>query len=311
MDQPQLIQGTFFDIQGFSVHDGPGCRTLIFFKGCSLSCAWCCNPEGLSTFPEPLYNASKCIFDDLCIIACPHHAIKKNGNSLNFTRTICEDCTTHDCVKACCTGALRLGGFTMGIEKLLDVIQRDRQYWGSDGGITLTGGEPFLQPDFARQILKRCFESYIHTAVETCCNVPWESIEPSLPFIDWILFDLKQTDNQKHLRWTSRGSSLILDNARRLAESFKGRLMFRMPVIPGFNDDDLSVHKISDFIKSIGKDEINILPAHHLGKEKYKLVGKGYYTEDLKTPSNADLLRIQSIFEWHKIRCYIGSETPF
>lgn len=311
MVYPELTHGTFFDIQGFSVHDGPGCRTLIFFKGCSLSCAWCCNPEGLNAFQEPLYNASKCSFDELCIRACPDQAIIKNDNSLLFNRNLCRDCSTYDCVNACCSGALRLGGYQLKIEELFDVIQRDRQYWGSDGGITLTGGEPFLQPEFTAQIVKRCYDYYIHTAVETCGNIPWENIERSLNWIDWIFYDIKQTDNRKHLRMTLKGNKLILDNARRLAKSFKGRILFRMPVIPGFNDDEASIHQLSDFLNSIGKDEINILSVHHLGKEKYNLVGKRYYTEDLRIPNSSDLQKVQSIFESHKIHCYIGSETPF
>jgi len=311
MVQSELIRGIFFDIQGFSVHDGPGCRTLIFFKGCSLSCAWCCNPEGLNAFPEPLYNASKCVFDELCMQACPNQAIGKNGQELVFNRNLCRDCTTYNCTKACCSGALRLGGYTLGVEELFTIIQRDRQYWGDEGGITLTGGEPFLQPDFAVQILKRCYDSFIHTAVETCGNVPWDNIERSLNYIDWIFYDLKQIDNRKHLLMASKGNNLILDNARRLAKVFKGRIIFRMPVIPGFNDDEANIHQLSDFLNSIKKDEINILPVHHLGKEKYNLVGKGYYTDDYRIPAIEDLQKIQSIFQSLGIRCYIGSETPF
>jgi pyruvate formate lyase activating enzyme len=311
MVQPELTHGTLFDIQGFSVHDGPGCRTLIFFKGCSLACAWCCNPEGLNPFPEPLYNASRCLFDELCIVACPHQAIAKNGIGLLFNRNLCRDCTTYNCVQACCSGALRLGGYKKNVDELFSLIQRDSQYWGSDGGITLTGGEPFLQPYFAEQILKRCHDSFIHTAVETCGNVPWERIERSLDWIDWIFYDLKQMDTLRHTKMTSAGNKLILDNARRLSNSFKGRLIFRMPVIPGFNDDEDHILQLSEFINSIGKNEINILPVHHLGKEKYNLLGKGYYADDLKTTSNTDVLRIQAIFESHGIQCYIGSETPF
>jgi pyruvate formate lyase activating enzyme len=311
MVQSELIHGTLFDIQGFSVHDGPGCRTLIFFKGCSLNCAWCCNPEGIQTFPEPLYNLSKCTFDELCINACPTHTIEKNSHQLVFNRSLCIDCITYNCITACCSSALRLGGYTQGIEEVFNVIQRDRQYWGSEGGITLTGGEPFLQPDFASQILKKCFDSYIHTAVETCGNVPWKNMERSLNWLDWIFFDIKQTDNLKHNRMTSKGNNLILDNARRLAGSFKGKLVFRMPVIPGFNDDEENINQLSGFLKSIKKTEINILPLHHLGKEKYNLVGKVYYTDDLRIPTNEELLKIQSIFESRGIRCYVGSETPF
>jgi pyruvate formate lyase activating enzyme len=311
MVQPELITGALFDIQGFSVHDGPGCRTLIFFKGCSLSCAWCCNPEGIHAFSEPLVNASKCSFDELCIFACPKQAITKNGNDLDFNRKVCRDCTTYDCISACCSGALRLGGYNIRMDELFEIIQRDRQYWGSEGGITMTGGEPFLQPEFAEQILEKCYTAYIHTAIETCGNVPWTNIERSLKWIDWIFYDLKQADDLKHAAMTSQGNSLILDNARRLAKYFEGRLIFRMPVIPGFNDGEDNIFRLSGFLDSIGKNEINILPLHHLGKEKFKLVGRGYYTDDLTIPTKEDLQKIKSLFESNGVHCYIGSDTPF
>jgi len=303
--------GVIFDIQGFSVHDGPGCRTLIFFKGCSLRCAWCSNPEGLNQFPEPLYNSSKCTFDGLCIKACPHNAITSAGDHLVFDRKLCNQCTTYDCASACCTSALKIGGYYIEIEELFQKIQRDRQYWGSNGGITLTGGEPFLQPDFAANLLEKCYKSYIHTAVETCGNIPWKNIAPSLDFIDWIFYDLKHPDNEKHFSMTSAGNDLIFQNAKRLSENFTGRLIFRIPVIPGFNDDEQTITSLAEFIKTTGKDEINILPVHHLGREKYTLTGRNYYTDNFIVPGNTEMTKIRNIFEYEGIRCYIGSDTPF
>lgn len=311
MLRPELKKGILFDIQGFSVHDGPGCRTLIFFKGCSLHCKWCSNPEGLNIFPEPLYNNSKCLFDNLCIHACPGNAIKVTGNELQFDRLVCEVCLNYECRNACCSGALNIGGYSIGIDELFETIGRDRQFWGNHGGITLTGGEPFRQPDFAKDILKRCYNSYIHTTVETCGNVRWNNIEPSLEYLDWIFYDLKHIDPVMHRAMTGAGNELILENARRISNVFEGRFIFRMPVIPGFNDDENTILQLSRFLNSIGKHEINILPVHHLGRDKYKLTGNNYYTSDYAVPSQESLRAIQIFFESDGIHCYIGSETPF
>ncbi|MCK9219014.1 MAG: glycyl-radical enzyme activating protein [Bacteroidales bacterium] len=311
MDRTKLIHGTLFDIQGFSVHDGPGCRTLIFLKGCSLHCAWCSNPEGISPYPEPLYQISKCTFDGLCIEACPHHAIKQNLEHLVFDRSLCSTCNTFECTSACCSGALRKGGFQITVDTLFKKITRDRQYWGEGGGITLTGGEPFTQSGFVQALLKRCYETFIHTAVETCGNVPWKNIEPCLPWLDWIFFDLKHIDSKKHKQCTGSSNHLILQSAAKLAISFPGRIIFRMPVIPGFNDDSDHIASLCDFILSTGRQEINLLPVHHFGREKYNLLGQTYYTKEFNSIPHLEIERIRSQMEMSGIRCYTGSETPF
>jgi glycyl-radical enzyme activating protein len=324
MDRSELIHGTLFDIQGFSVHDGPGCRTLIFFKGCSLHCAWCSNPEGISPHTEPLFNAGKCKLDLVCLAACPHDAITVDGSlPLAFDRHACRTCKTHACIEACLTGALRLGGFEITIDSLIARINRDRQYWGPGGGVTLTGGEPFAQPLFARELLKRCYEAYMHTAAETCGNVPWENIESSLPWLEWLFYDLKHMDPAKHAGMTllnaggdggMHGHSVherILDNARKLSECFEGRLIFRMPVITGFNDDDSNIDATARFMIENGRTEINVLPLHHMGREKYSLLGQEYYTKNHSIPSSADMNRIMERFSMSGITCYPGSETPF
>jgi len=331
MVQTKLASGHIFDIQGFSVHDGPGCRTLVFFKGCSLECAWCSNPEGRSFLPEPLYRESKCTFDGLCIKSCPHKAISvlKIGDcdQLIFDRGICDTCTTFDCAEACCSGALNIGGYDISAEDLYLRILRDRPYWGEGGGITLTGGEPLAQPEFASNLLKRCYDGYIHTAIETCGNVPWENYEMALPFIDWIFFDLKTLNEDQFIKFTSpvagitndkparpvmaSSFSRIVENAGRIAKEFPGRLIFRLPVIPGFNDDVANITETAQFILSTGRNEINILPLHHLGREKYNLLGKKYGAWDFKIPGNPELQKIKDQFESQGIACYNGSETPF
>ena len=323
MAESKLTIGHIFDIQGFSVHDGPGCRTVVFLKGCSLECDWCSNPEGISFSPEPLFRESKCTLDALCVKVCPHAAIAISSNGgadvLTINRNFCAKCNTYDCVKACCSGALCLGGYETSVEDVYKTINRDRQYWGGGGGITLTGGEPFAQPEFTFELLTRCYNAFIHTAVETCGNVPWDNYEKSLPCIDWIFFDLKTMDESKsyqiigtanHLS-TCPPVPLILENARRLALEFPGRLIFRLPVIPGFNDDLENISKTADFILSTNRKEINILPLHHMGREKYNLLGKKYYTTDFKIPDQDELHKIAHQFESMGITCYIGSDTPF
>jgi len=331
MVQEELTRGTIFDIQGFSVHDGPGCRTLIFFKGCSLECPWCSNPEGISPYPEPLWRRSKCTFDRLCLDACPHNAITialdEDGDRLLFDRQFCSECKTRECAGACLSGALSIGGYQATAGEVFAKITRDRSYWGAGGGITLTGGEPFMQPEFALELLKRCYEAYIHTAVETCGNVPWKNYERSLPYIDWIFFDLKNMDEPRatqlihHLVHPSTRPPVhssarplvpsILNNARRLADAFPGRLIWRIPVVPGFNDDPENIEKTAQFIRSTGRTEINLLPLHHLGREKYSLTGRQYGSGNIGIPSGKNLEEIASHFGSFGIKCYIGSDTPF
>ncbi len=311
MGTPQLTGGYLFDIQGFSIHDGPGCRTLIFLKGCPMRCEWCSNPEGIRPFSEPLYNPSKCTMDLLCKEACPYEAITVADQSLLINRDICRTCSTNACMDACFTGAIRKAGYFITMADLFKKIQRDRQYWGANGGITLTGGEPFLQPDFAKAILKKCFESFIHTSVETCGNIPWGNISQSLDWLDWIFFDLKHINPVKHKKATGTTNNNVLKNARVLAEKFPGRLIFRIPLIPGFNDDENSLSELAEFILSTGKEEVNIIPAHHMGREKYNLLGQSYYTKEFKIPSADDLFKASQYFTKAGITCYLGSDTPF
>lgn len=305
-------KGSVFDIQGLSVHDGPGCRTLIFLGGCTLNCFWCSNPEGINVKPSLMYAEAKCIACGNCVGKCSQHALSLNEEGkLNIVREICRGCDSPDCLTECYTDALRLSGYEISVEKLYEIIRRDRQFWGRDGGITLTGGEPLLQPDFALEILRRCHEDYIHTAIETCGNVPWKNLQEVLPFLDWIFFDLKHMDYGRHHYATNSGNSLILENARRLSKSFEGRLIFRLPLIPDFNDSEENLNSVISFLNEIGRNEINILPLHHLGREKYQLLQRDYLGSPYLIPSNEKLRTIRELFRGSGVDCFIGSETPF
>ncbi len=305
------ISGNIFDIQGLSMHDGPGCRTLIFLNGCTLNCFWCSNPEGLSVNPVPMHFASKCIKCNNCIEACSYNAIERNNGNLFIDRNLCKECIDKECVNNCYTDALKLSGYEISISKLLQIIKRDRQFWGQDGGITLTGGEPLFQINFAKEILKLCHDAYIHTAIETCGNVPFENYLQAMPYLDWIFYDLKHLENDFHKQGTGAKNNLILKNAEKIAKEFEGRLIFRLPLIPGFNDSEDNIIALINFLKKIKKDEINILPLHHLGREKYPILNKEYTALKYPVPGKEDLEKIQSRFEENNIHCFIGSNTPF
>ena len=303
--------GFVFDVQGFSVHDGPGCRTLIFFNGCTLNCSWCSNPEGIPVKPPLMYYYSRCIGCGNCAESCPHKAIRLTDGKPGIDRLICSSCETKNCIETCYTDALQSGGHEITVSMLMKQIRRDRQFWGRDGGITLTGGEPLLQIDFAAAILSACHEACIHTAIETCGNIPWKNFQRIIPFTDWIFFDLKHFNKTEHKKAINASNALILENARRLAREFPGRLIFRMPLVPGFNDSPENLNSIISFLRETGKNEINILPLHHLGREKYRLLGKSYSAESNPVPSPELLMELEKKLLDEGIKCYSGSETPY
>jgi len=304
-------KGYIFDIQGLSVHDGPGCRTSIFLNGCTMNCFWCSNPEGINRKPSLLYFSSKCIACGNCISNCSQNAIRIENEKLKISRQLCAVCEKQSCIDECFTDALRLSGYEITVSKLFEIIQRDRQFWGSAGGITLTGGEPLLQIDFVKEILSKCHHAYIHTAIETCGNIPWKNFQAVIPYIDWIFFDLKHLNSQEHKKATNAGNSLILENAKLLSKEFDGRLVFRLPLIPDFNDSKEDIDSIISFIKKTGRNEINILPLHHLGREKYQMLNNNYLGSNFPIPTNEKLRDIEKAFKAYGIDCYIGSETPF
>ncbi|MCG2725230.1 MAG: glycyl-radical enzyme activating protein [Elusimicrobia bacterium] len=309
-----IQKGTIFDIQGFSVHDGPGCRTTIFLKGCPLNCKWCCNPEGIAPYPEILFYKSKCAINDCdgeCIESCPNAAIIGGKKSANINTLKCGKCNGFACVSQCYYDAIKISGINLSAEELMKKIRRDRQYWGAQGGMTLSGGEPLSQIEFTAEILKKCHDAYIHTAIETCGYAPWKSYERILDYTDWIFFDIKHMDSAAHEKETGLPNDLILENAKKIAASGKCRLIFRMPLISGFNDSRDNIIATADFISNAGTKEVNILPFHNLGRSKYSLLGKEYHYKNAPSFKLKDVSEIKKIFQKRSIKCYPGSETPF
>lgn len=300
-----------FDIQGLSVHDGPGCRTLVFMQGCTLNCSWCSNPEGISFNPSLLYNIEKCRLDGNCMKDCEFDAIEIVDNKLIINRIFCNECIDYPCLVNCYTKALRISSKKMKVSELFRVVNRDRQFWGQDGGVTLSGGEPLIQIDFVEEFLSRCHDAYIHTAIETCGNLPWKNYQRLLPYLDWIFIDFKHPDPTKHRLLTGADNYLILENISNLTKEFSGRLICRIPLIPEYNDSDETIEKYIDIFKELNIKEVNILPLHHLGREKYNLLNQEYKMDSSLTPSVQRLKEIDSQFMHAGIVSYVGSRTPF
>ncbi len=279
--------GVVFNIQRFSVHDGPGIRTTVFLKGCGLSCFWCHNPEGRHPFPEIQFFPDRCIACRACVEACPHAAHEFVGDVHVFHRDRCEVSGT--CVETCYSRALQVDGSPMGVDEVLEEILHDRPFYeASGGGVTLSGGEPTLHGDFARAILAECKSHSLHTAIETCGDCPWESLEELLPLTDLIMMDIKHLDAHAHREATGRSNERILDNARRLALTVKP-LVFRTPVVPTVNDAPEVITAIASFVHGLhalrkknldGRTQAGIsfelLSFHKLASEKYRSLGMEY-----------------------------------
>lgn len=261
------MNGIIFDIQRFSVYDGPGIRTNVFFKGCNLRCLWCHNPESQLLKPQLMLYKSKCTGCGECLKIC------KN--------TFTADCTACGrCVAVCRNDARKIAGEKVSADYVVETVLRDKEFYKtSGGGVTLTGGEPLLQPDFAEEILKKCKAQGINTAIETAANVDTAILERLLPYLDNVLCDIKCIDEEKHRALTGVSNKLILENAQMLKASGKN-VVFRMPVIPTLNDDE--VIKASDFA---GDTPLEILAYHETGCSKYEALGKEYTLSHITPPT--------------------------
>lgn len=310
-------KGLVFDIQGHSVHDGPGSRTLVFLAGCPLRCEWCANPEGMEFRQKIRYLSSKCVGCLRCVQVCPKQAIsveegEQGEKLLKINRDLCSKCETLDCAKACLNEAIVISGRWMTVAELLGILRRDRKFWGPKGGVTFSGGEPLFQKNFILQALKKCREAYIHTGIETSAYVETDFFLKALSYVEFAFIDIKNMDTNRHKEKTRVHNELILKNIEALASSnWPGRLIIRTVIIEGFSDNDENIIATADFLKKVGLDEINILPFHRLGDSKWTQLGKRYKYRDQREPSEEKMKHIQQLFLDRNIACYIGYSTPF
>ena len=305
--------GLIFDIQAHSVHDGPGTRTAVFLNGCPFACAWCCNPEGLRVRPVVLFREARCVRCGRCAEACPRGAVRSlAGEPPRLDRELCAACASHECVANCYHEGLVLSGRRATVEQLIAIFQRDRQFWGSGGGVTFSGGEPLLQRDFMRPLLARCREIRINTCVETTASVPPDWFMEAAAMLDWVFVDLKHMDPAAHRAGTGSDNRLTLENLRRLAGSdLDCFVVVRIPVIPGWNDGEANIRATARFVRECGLEVINLLPFHRLSESKWRQLGLAFPYADQPGLERADLAQAAGWVRDEGVTCYTGWETPF
>ncbi|BBB91136.1 MAG TPA: glycyl-radical enzyme activating protein [Methylomusa anaerophila] len=290
--------GYVFNIQQFSVHDGPGIRTMVFLKGCPLRCRWCSNPESQDTRPELAYNPNKCIglaACGSCLKACPHKAIRPADNDKPAVdREVCRRC--FNCTTACPTTALHTFGQLMTVDDILAVVESDNVFYSrSGGGLTVSGGEPLLQGDFTLALLKEAKRRRLNTAMETSGYAHWQTLAEACRYLNTLIYDIKCLDAGRHRTHTRLPNQLILENFNKVTAAFPDLpVLVRTPVIPGFNDTEADIAAISDFLKGRAGVSYELLPYHRLGQQKYEFLGIEYPLGGTSL-NEATLARLQAV----------------
>lgn len=289
-----------FNIQRFSIHDGPGIRTTVFLKGCNLSCFWCHNPESIRPQKQVQFFPQKCIGCGNCFEACPVHAHIMKDEQHVYDRSLCERCGK--CVDLCYANALEMAGELKTVNEVLDVVERDRPFYdNSGGGMTLSGGEPLLPLSFSKALLEEGRQRGFHNAVDTAGNVSWDCFEEVLPLVDLFLYDLKHIDADRHREATGVENQRLLQNLSRLSETDK-EVWVRIPLIPGFNDSPEVISAMADLLAGLPDlSRVELLPFHRLGEGKYASLGESYPAADLPAPTEEQVKALRSILVDRKL----------
>ena len=295
--------GLIFDIKKFAIHDGPGIRTTVFFKGCPLTCVWCHNPEGIVREPEFMWSEPKCLGCKMCQESCSRDALSfSDQDRLHLDTTRCNLCRA--CISVCHSQALELIGREMTVDDVLEEIEKDILFYDeSKGGVTFSGGEPLMQPEFLYTLLKSCRTLGIHTAVDTSGYAPSDVLAKISEYTDLFLYDVKVINDEIHTKVTGASNKIIFENLEML-QNMKKNLIVRIPVIPGINDDEKNISELGEFISSIGIEGVNILPYHKGGVEKAKKLGKSPFV--VNSPSSRDLSRIEKTLISFKLQVKRG-----
>jgi pyruvate formate lyase activating enzyme len=284
------IKGNVFDIQRFSLHDGPGIRTTVFLKGCPLSCIWCQNPESINIGPELMFYEKRCVKCGVCIKACPNKVHKIINGDRSLRRELCRQCGK--CAQACCAEALVMCGKSMTVSEVVDEVEKDKLFYrNSGGGVTLSGGEPLFQAEFSLELLNECKNRGIKTAVETSGYLRWEIMEKALGFLDLVIYDVKQIDSARHRQYTGVSNELILANLEKLTKK-KVPLSVRLPIIPLYNDLESDLEKTANFLNKLGIKKVELLPYNELAESKWSCLGKEYKMNGTKPLSKETMQKI-------------------
>jgi pyruvate formate lyase activating enzyme len=295
------------NIQGYSIHDGPGIRTVVFLKGCGLECRWCSNPECIPPHPEVGFFKTLCTKCGKCAEVCPEGALNyKEGEFPYIDRKKCTGCDI--CSSACPYQALVLYGKTMTADEVFDAVKRDKMFYeASGGGVTVSGGEALLQPKFVGDLFDKCHRDGIQTCIETSGCASESALRKVLPDTDYVLYDLKHMNSEKHRQYTGQPNGLILSNAEIVAASGVETL-FRMPLIPGINDDAQNIKETAAFLNGLGNNalRIELMPYHRLGKGKYEALDRQYTLSGLLSPEPEHVEAIKKAFEDNDIICTVS-----
>lgn len=307
---------TIFDIQAFSLHDGPGHRTTFFLKGCPLNCAWCCNPESILPKPQLFFRKSLCrgvSGCNSCAKVCSDEKISFSEKIPVLTFNTCNSCNEKPCVKCCAFEALSICGKHISFKDYVRIIERDRSFWGKDGGVTFSGGEPLFQHEFLVSALKFNTENYVHSVIETSAYAAEKDFLQAIKLADFVFIDIKTMNSRDHHKLTGVSNDLILSNIeslRQLDEALP-RIVVRIPLIKNFNDSTENIRDTINFLKKTGLSEINILPYHSLGTSKRESCGLKNHQEAFSKPSNERIAEIQNQFLAAGFTCYTASNTSF
>ncbi|MBN2062046.1 MAG: glycyl-radical enzyme activating protein [Deltaproteobacteria bacterium] len=294
------------NITRMTIHNGPGIRTLVLFKGCPLRCLWCSTPESQKQDPEIAVYPDKCIHCDQCIQVCPLGAVGYVNDHICINQSLCNHCGK--CTEVCYPEALKILGKFMTVQDLIAEVKKDEIiYKHSHGGVTLSGGEPLLDLEFNKVLLRSFKEENINIGIDTCGHVPISNIEELISYIDFFLWDIKHMDPVKHLELTGVTNELILSNLRFVSER-NIPIYIRIPIIPSYNNSEKNIRAICDFVRSLASViEINIIPLHHMGKARYSSLGRPYPIADIPLISEDALRNLKLIVESYGLKCNITS----
>lgn len=294
--------GTIFNIQKFSLHDGPGIRTVVFFKGCPLNCKWCANPESQDTRLQILWDKEKCTGCKACTAICPANTISHNEGAVHIDTGLCCRCLS--CISHCPHQALKAEGETKTVKEILDICLQDEAFYEeSGGGVTLSGGEALMQPDFAVSLLQALKERHIHTAIETTGYADPKIFRHVTALADLLLFDIKHWEEGRHKEGTGVSNHMILDNMKNAIDSGKNVLP-RLPVIPGYNNSPADAEGFVKRLHEVGAKEVQLLPFHQFGEKKYDMLVKPYAYTDVPALHEEELEDFRQIFIGHGIHAF-------
>jgi pyruvate formate lyase activating enzyme len=299
-----MTTGTVFDIRKYSIHDGPGIRTTVFFKGCPLRCAWCHNPESQAFSPQLILRLNRCILCEACLQACPHHAIRREDGSIITNRELCQQCGI--CTDACTAEGRQLTGRKMSVDAVMAEIEQDRAFYDqSNGGATFSGGEPLAQREFLLELLRMCKARGIHTALDTSGFAAWPVLDEVRPLVDVFLYDIKMVDEERHQYYTGVPVKPILNNLRMLSDHGEN-IIIRMPLIPGVNDDEKTLNEVGTFLASLPHlHVVELLLYHEIGLAKYAGLGMDYSLTGLRPPEEDHLAGVVAILRGYGLEVKI------